>query len=159
MATLTPEQLITLADDINANTDPDVVAARTARNDTELARLYNLDSSIIVWRDNITPSEYREALVWTEIDSLTAGKARIWEWITQNMTAPIDATKANIRQGLADVFPSNGATRGQLLTVAKESASVFESIYAAGVGTTANPAVRVVNGPVTIQNIGAALNG
>ena len=128
------------------------------RNDTELTRLYNLDSGFIVWRESIQPEEYHQALVWTEVDSLTAGKARIWEWLTQSMTASIDATKINVQQGLADVFPSDETTRGQLLALAKELASVSQSIFATGAGTNANPGIRVVTGKLTIDDVGRAIN-
>lgn len=147
-----------LAAHIRANTDPDVIAALAQRNDTELARLYNLDSAFIVWRESIEPNEYREQMVWTEVDGLQAGKARIWEWITQNMTMPIDATKANVRAGLAEVFPANQSTRGQLLAIAKEACSLAESIFATGTGTDASPGVRTFVGNVTITDIGKALN-
>lgn len=155
---LTAAESTTLAAHIRANINPDVVAALAIRNDTELARLYNLASTFIVWREVITPIEYREQIVWTEVDTLTVGKARIWEWITQDMTADIDATKINVRSGLAEVFPANQTTRDQLLSIAKEAASIVEEIFATGTGTTADPGIRTQIGPVTINDIGTALN-
>lgn len=155
---LTNTQRTVLAAHIRANQDPLVVSALSARNDTEMARLYNLDSTFIVWRENIDPTEYREAMVWTEIDNLTIGKARIWEWITQNMTMPVDATKDNIRAGIAEVFPANQSTRAALLAIAKEPASLAESIFATGTGSNAAPGVRVFVGDVSIEDIGRALN-
>lgn len=155
---LNETQLTTLATHIRASVDPAVVSALAVRNDTELARLYNLESTFIVWREAIQPSEYREQMVWTEVDGLQAGKARIWEWITQNMTMDIDATKDNVRAGLAEVFPSNQTTRGQLLAIAKEPANLYESIFATGTGTDASPGVRAVAGNVSHTIIGKALN-
>jgi len=155
---LSESQRTTLAAHIRANTDQDVIDALAIRNDTELTRLYNLDSDFVVWIENLAPSQYREAMVWTEIDGLQAGKARIWEWITQNMTMSIDATKTNIRAGLAEVFPSNQVTRGNLLAIAKEPASVAESIYATGTGATGNPGVRDFVGTITTTDVGRALN-
>lgn len=155
---LTEAQRTTLANDIRNSTDPDVVAALAIRNDTELARLYNLPSAFIVWRESIEPIEYREAMVWTEVDGLQTGKARIWEWITQQMTMAIDATKANVRAGLAEVFQANQSTRGQLLAIAKEVCSVAEELYATGTGTDADPGVRDFVGTITTQDIGQALN-
>lgn len=151
-------QRTTLAAHIRANTDPNVVTALSVRNDTELTRLYNLDSSFIVWRESVQPSEYREQMVWTEVDGLQAGKARIWEWITQNMTMSIDATKSNVRAGLAEVFPSNQTTRGQLLAIAKEAATLAQSLFATGAGTDADPGVRVVVGNISTTDVGKALN-
>lgn len=155
---LTEEQRTILAAHIRANTDPDVVAALSIRNDKTLAKLYELPSEFIVWREAIRPEEYREVMVWTEVDGLQAGKARIWEWITQQMTKAIDATKANVRAGLAEVFPANQATRGQLLAIAKEAATVAQSVFATGAGTEESPGVRTFRGKVSIQEIGIALN-
>jgi hypothetical protein len=151
---LTDAQYTTLANHIRANTDPDVVAALAIRNDTELARIYNLDSATDVWKPEVTPEEYRANMVWTEVDQLTAGASRIWEWITSNMTLPFDASDVNVRQGLTDVFGQNTTTRTQLLAVSKRFASVYEGIFATGTGTKN---LEVV-GPVTIKIIGKALN-
>lgn len=147
-----------LAAHIRANTVPNVVAALAIRNDTELTRLYNLVTSFIVWRSSIQPDEYREVMVWTEVDGLQVGKARIWEWITASMTLPIDATKTNVRQGLADVFPANQSTRGALLAIAKRPATGGESVFATGTGTDANPGIAEFEGMLTTTDIGKALN-
>lgn len=151
---LTDEQLQTLANHIRANTDQAVVDALAIRNDTEVARLYNLDSGSDVWKPSVSPEEYRANIVWAEVDQLTAGAARIWEWITANMTLPIDASDPNIRQGLADVFGQNTASRTQLLAVSKRKASIYEDIFATGTGTK----TLVVQGPLTIQIVGKAMN-
>lgn len=155
---LNESQRATLAADIRGSSDPDVIAALGIRNDTELTRLYNLDSTFIVWRENIEPDEYREALDWTEIDNLTAGKARIWEWITQNMTFAINATKTNVRQGLNNAFQSSTNSKSGLLAIAKEPASRAETLYATGTGTDANPGVRGFVGDITTLDVGLALN-
>lgn len=155
---LSESQRVTLAAHICSSSDPAVQAALAVRNDTELTRLYNLPSSFIVWRESIAPEEYREGMVWTEIDQLTVGKARIWEWVTQQMTMPIDATKENVRAGLAEVFPANSETRPALLNIAKEAATLAESLFATGTGTTALPGVRTFVGTITTEDVGRALN-
>lgn len=142
-----------------ADMDPAVVAARNARNDTEVARLYNLDSAFIVWRTLIMPAEYREAVTWTEVDALATGKARIWEWITGGMTLPLDASKASVRQGLADCWAAGSATRAALLAVAKRPATKAEAIFATGTGSNASPGLLVFEGAVSIEDVGRALNG
>ena len=155
---MTPEQLTILAAAIRADTDPAVIAALDIRNDVLLAELYNAATTFIVWRTNIPPSEYREAITWTEVDALTTGsKYRIWEWLTMNMTAPIDASKTNVRQGLADCWASNSTTRANLLTIAKRAATKAERLFATGTGTTATPGVLGWEGTVTYTDIGIAL--
>lgn len=155
---LTTEQATTLAQAIRADTDPAVVAALEIRNDVLLADLYNAASTFIVWRTNLSPTEYREAIVWTEVDALTAGKARIWEWVTQNMTAPIDASKANVRQGLMDCWASNTTTRIQLTAAAKRAATKTEKLFATGTGTSASPGTLGWEGTLTYTDVGVALN-
>ena len=150
---LNEAQRTVLATHMRANTDADVVAALAIRNDTELTRLYNLESTLEVWREAVTPNEYREVMIWTDIDQMTAGKARIWEWITENMTLSVDATKANIRAGVNEAF--NAAGTAAFLVIAKEMCSVTEEIYA---DKTGSPATRVFVGTLTIVDTGRALN-
>jgi hypothetical protein len=155
---LTDAQYTTLANHIRANIEPEVVAALAIRNDTELARLYNLDSSFYVWRTSVTPDEYRGAMVWTEVDTLNAGNARIWEWITNYFTGNLDASDANVRQGIADAFGAGTTTRANLLALGKRLASLYEEVFATGTGTEATPGTMVLQGPVTTKIIGKALN-
>lgn len=158
MADMTDAQQQTLANALRADTDPAVVTARTQRNDAELVRLYNADTTFIVWRTAVYPQEYREAIVWTAVDGLTTGKARIWEWITQSMTASIDATKNNIRQGIADAWGASSATGLALQAVAKRPASKAEKLYVTGTGTTANPGLLTWEGPLSVNEVSRALN-
>lgn len=155
---LSAAQRTTLAAHIRANTDPDVVAALATRNDTELTRLYNLDSGFYAWRPSIDVDEYREALDWTEVDNLTAGKARIWEWVTGQMTRALESGKANVRAGLAQCWAANSTTRTNLLAIAKRFATVAEEVFATGTGTENTPGDLVFEGSVTTTDIGRALN-
>lgn len=151
-------QRATLAAHIRANTDPDVVAALAIRNDTEITRLYNLDSTFYVWRPTVDVEEYRDALDWTEVDNIQAAKARIWEWATGGMTLPLESGKANVRAGLAQVWAANSATRTNLLAIAKRLATVAESVFTTGAGTENNPGNLVYEGNVTTGDVGRALN-
>jgi hypothetical protein len=153
-------QRATLAAHVIANQDPAVIAARTGpgRNDTELTRIYNLPSTFIVWKESMTPEEYRDVLVWTEIDALTNSKARIWEWLTQNMTINLDMSKASTRQGITDAFGAGTATRLALIAAAKIPATLAESIFANGTGTDATPGKRTFSGLITTEDMGRALN-
>jgi len=155
---LTDAQMTTLANHIRANTDPLVITALADRNDTELARLYNLDSSIYVWRTVIKPSEYKRSIVWTEVDTLNTGKARIWEWVSSMQSDDLDASDPNIRAGISEAFGAGTTTRANLLSIAKRLSSLYESVFAVGTGTEADPGKTVLEGPVTIQIIGKALN-
>ena len=155
---MTPEQRATLAAAIRADTDQAVVAALDIRNDVLLAELYNAASTYYVWRSAIPVDEYRDALVWTEVDGLTAGKARIWEWVTGQMTLPLQADKTAVRQGLADCWAANTTTRQQLLSISKRFASKAEKLFATGTGTDASPGLLGWEGTVTYTDVGIALN-
>jgi len=155
---LTDAQLATLAAAIAADTDPEVIDALAIRNDTLLAQIYNGPSTFVVWRTNVPVDEYRDALTWTEVDTMTAGKARIWEWITGDMQLPLEPHKDAIRQGLADTWGSNTTTRPALIAVSKRFATLCEALFCTGTGTDATPGLLTFEGPVTIQDIGAALN-
>ena len=155
---LNTEQKTILADHIRASVDADVITALADRNDVEMARLYNLDSSFTIWNSNITPAAYRAVMVWTEVDNMNTGDARIWEWITANMTLPIDSSEANVRQGLNDAFQTSAGTKAALLLLAKILASLAESLYATGTGTNANPGVLTFAGNVSTADVSKALN-
>ena len=147
---LTDAQKVTLKADILANAD--TLACYEIGNLDCLEKLYNALASpaFVVWKTDLQPAEYREAIVWTEVDALTTGsKYRIWEWLTMGMTAPIDASKVNVRQGIADCWASNTTTRTNLLAAAKRNASRIEKLFATGTGSTASPAVMAVEGPIT----------
>lgn len=153
---MTPDQLLTLKAHIQANVDPAVVSALAGGNHTGLAALYNAQGTKIVWKPSISVAEYRAAIVWAEVDALTIGKARIWEWITGNMKLPIDASVASVRQGLADCWAAT-ASLTALVAIAKRPATKVEEVFVTGVGTNGNPAVLGYEGPVTIHEIGVAL--
>lgn len=155
---LTDAQLATLRADILANTDPDVVAALEIRNDNAITAWYNGDSTFVVWRTEVPVSEYRDGLVWTEVDTVTAGSARIWEWVTGQMTLPLETGKATVRQGLADAWGSQTTTRANLIAIAKRFASHFEALYTTGTGTNASPGDLVLEGPLDVNDVSRALN-
>ena len=155
---LDESQRATLAAAIRADTDPGVVAALAIRNDTELTRLYNLPGDFVVWRSSVLAAEYRTAVTWTEVDALTAGKARIWEWVTSGMTLPLDPSDATVRQGLADCWGPLTATRAALLAVAKRAASKAERLYTTGTGETGTPGTMGWEGPLSLSDVSDALN-
>lgn len=155
---LTNDQKTTLKDHILNNTNPDVVNALATRNDTELARLYNLETNKFAWRTNILPDEYRAVLDWTEVDNISANKARVWEWATLGQTAPLNASNPNLRQGIAQAFGGNSTTTNNLTALAKRNISVYEDVFAEGVGNENNPATLVVEGVLDIDVLGKILN-
>lgn len=155
---MTPAQLATLKADILA--DP-VLSALPMNSDGafEIAAAYNLEASpaFVVWRTSVTAQEIMSnGFVWTAVDTLTAGKARIWEWLTRFGT--INPSKANVRQGLSDCFGAASEMVTAITPHLKRNATRFEKLFATGTGTTQAPARMVLESPVSLQDIEAARN-
>lgn len=149
-ADLTTAQMQTLKSACSADqTCNAYIVSPSYDNDILLAAWLNAPGSCVAWRTAIQPAEYREAIVWTAVDALAAGKARIWEWITANMTLPIDASKSNVRQGIQDAWGSGSATSTALVALAKRTGNRAESALATGTCTTGNPGVLIFEGQVS----------
>ena len=86
-------------------------------------------------------------IVWISVVGVTARKARIWEWMKS--LAVLNASRANIRQGILDAFASATATRTALTALAKRLASRAEKALASGTGTNASPATLTWEGQIT----------
>ena len=161
---MTEEQITLLAAHIRASVDPAVVAARDTRNDTEVARLYNLPSnpSFFIWRKFVSLDDViNNNFDWVLVDNLSVGKARIWEWLFSNSDKAIDATKSSVRAGIAECWKGTAAMLAQqssILNQCKRTLSVGESVFATGLGTTVEPGETSFEGTVTIDHIGRALN-
>jgi len=159
---MTPTQLQTLANHIRANADPDVVAALAIRNDTELARLYNLDSAFIVWRKAIPSMEMGKTVIYNALAAMTtANTSRVSLFMDLNRES-FDGS-SDLDAYFADTF--GGALNGQgancraaLAAMLRRAATICEQIFATGTGTTQSPGDIVVEGSVTTSEIGQALN-
>jgi hypothetical protein len=140
-------------------TDSAFTALLTPNNENAftISALLQVSASpdFIVWRTTIPPSEYMTVITWTEVDTLTVGKSRIWEWISARMTVPINASLANVRQGIADAFAGAGAatTRAALTALAKRKANKLEKLLSTGTGTDASPATMGFEGILSFQEI------
>jgi hypothetical protein len=157
---LTATQTATLKAAIAAETDATFVDYRNQGATGAMANWLNelTSPAWIVWRTNVPPAEYRDAITWTEVDALTTGsKFRIWEWLTMSMTAPIDFSRLNVRQGLQDCWASNTTTRANLLAIAKRTATKAEKLFSTGTGTTATPATLGWEGMLSADDIVRAL--
>jgi len=147
--TLTTVQLQTLKTLVQA--DSGMASSLSVGQDQVVADWLNANADVDhwVWRTSVPPDEYREAVVWTEVDALLAGKARIWEWLTGGMLQDFNPSKLNVRQGLADAWGSGTTTRTNLLALSKRKASRVEKALATGTGTSGTPATMQYEGPIT----------
>jgi hypothetical protein len=155
---MTPAQLATLAAHINAS--PDLSSfPNNSDGAFEIAALLNLDASpkFWVWKTSVAVQDIMaNGFVWTAVDTLTVGKARIWDWMTRFGT--INPSKANIRQGLSDAFGAASAMATAIMPHLKRGATRLEKLYTTGTGTEASPATLDVEGPIGYQEVMAARN-
>lgn len=162
---LTSEQLQTLRTAIDA--DPALSAFPNNPDGAfEIAAALNLAASpdFFVWRESVLISEIMgNGFDWTLVDNLTAGKSRIWEWMTA--LGVINPSQANVRAGIIAAISGTGAAFPTMRTAVfghcQAKASRFEKLFATGSGTTSNdqgvgPASAIVKGPVTYTDVLAA---
>lgn len=148
-AAITSQQATTLKATCTADTT--CLGLMQAADDVAMAAWFNtVDAAYIVWRSDVTTSEARKVMVWTEIDALTAGKARIWEWMREG--GVLDTRDTNIRQGLSDAFSAAAATRTALIALSKRSATRAEKALATGAGTTGSPSIMTFVGAITFAD-------
>ena len=148
---LTETQKTTLKAHILASADQEVTDAWVGGNNTGLAAIYNRDSAETVWRTLVDKSEYcgSAGLDWTEVDNLSAGKARIWEWLTSYLTVAFNPADPNVRAGLSQAFGSGTTTRANLLALSVRLATIAEDVLATGTGTK----TMTFEGDLTLQDI------
>lgn len=111
----------------------------------------------VVWRTKVTQDEIMQnGFDWVRVDNLSVGKARIWEWLFQNAERSFNPSKANVRSGIDETWKGTQAdldVRAAVYLHCKRNASVFEKIFATGLGTTANPSVMALEGPVSFNDL------
>lgn len=155
---LTQAQLATLAADINANSAEFGAYPHNSDGAWEIAAKYNMTSSpqFVVWKTSVPVDEImNNGFVWTAVDGLTAGKARIWDWMTK--LGVINPSKANIRQGLVDCFGAGSAMANAITPHLKRDALRGEKLFATGTGTTASPATMGFEGTISYQEVKDAM--
>src|SRR5688572_29273117 len=142
---LTGSQLITLKADIQTNF---AGVPMNADGHFLIAQAYNVDASpaFVVWRTAVPIEEMMaNGFQWNEVDALTAGQARIWQWMSQ--LGVINPSKATVRQGLNNAFSANApvtlgntsAGTGGVQPHLRRNAKRGERVFATGTGTAASP--------------------
>ncbi len=92
-----------------------------------------------VWNTNVLAEDVmNNGFVWSTVDQLNAGKARIWEWLTR--FGSFNPSKPNVRQGLADAFGANSPMASGIITHCKKESSLVQKLFSSGTGSNAVPA-------------------
>lgn len=114
-----------------------------------------------VWRTRVPLSDITEnGFTWTLVDGLSPGTARIWEWMFDNSERSINPAKANVRQGIADVWDGTAAKlvlRETVLGHCKRLATRTERLLATGAGTQAIPATMGYEGSLSYDDVQQAM--
>jgi hypothetical protein len=156
---LTQAQLLTLKNAILA--DPALAGEVAAGATGDIANAFNLPAApeFIVWRTSITREECStDGFDWAQVDNLTVGQARIWDWLFADGSA--NPAEPGVRAGITECWKGTAAkvlVRDFVLGKCKRTATRLERLYVTGTGTTETPGLLVVEGDVTPETIGLAL--
>jgi hypothetical protein len=153
---LTNAQYLLLRQDIAS--DPALAGVpQTQDGAMFVADTYNLPASPVfwVWKTVVTPEEYTggNSIVWTAVDQLSAGKARIWEWMTGGLTRSLNAADPNIQAGIREAFNPGSSTTTNLQAIARRQASRAEALFATGTGSPASPGTMTFEGLISWTDI------
>lgn len=166
---LTTQQNTTLVNHIRTSTDPAIVAARgggtVGRDDTTLAIILNQINSpdFWVWRSAVTREEiYNETSSSGTDWSWTIYKAQAVpeqnSWTQMFMGDAANFSKPNVRAGISAIFGAANANTTHCLAIGRRKATRVERLFATGTGSTASPGTAVVEGELTIFDLGQAFN-
>ncbi len=159
---MTPEQLSALKAALLA--DPSLTQWIIDYRDDLLRDYYNEPASpaYTVWRTNVTQDEIMQnGFDWVQVDNLSVGKARIWEWLFDNGSTAINPSKANVRAGIDEAWKGTAAmlaVRAAVYVHCKRAANRVERIFATGTGSDAVPGNLVFEGTLSTSDISAILN-
>lgn len=113
------------------------------------------DPAFTVWRSEVSEEEiFKNGMAWTEVDNLTAGKARIWEWMMK--FGSFNPSKPNIRAGIVEVWSGTAgklAVQASVLGHCKRSATQLEKMFSTGTGSVADPATTAISSPTNWSEI------
>lgn len=170
---MTPEQIPAFRTALLAATDPALQAAVVGRNDTEVARLVNLNTApaFIVNRTSLTRHELITGTSPTGTTFTWGGATGGYINRSQgerdafremfNSTGAVNPGQTNIQTAFNDIFSGAGAgavaNRAHILAFSKRTATVAERMLATGTGSDASPGTLTFEGKVTIDDVGRAL--
>lgn len=133
-----------------------------------IAEALKADASpdFIVWRTSVAEREFTDdtsgegtTWSWPAFIARSVGEQAGWTAMFRNGT--INAAKANVRQGFADIFSgaanSAPAQRTHCAAIGKRKANRLEKLFATGTGSTASPATMAVEGDLSWSEVRAVM--
>ena len=133
-----------------------------------IAEALKADASpdFIVWRTSIAEREFtdetsRDGTTWSwpAFIARSVGEQAGWSAMFRNGT--VNAAKANVRQGFADIFSGAAnnapAQRTHCAAIGKRKCNRLEKLFATGTGSTASPATMAVEGVLSYADVMIAM--
>ena len=137
---LTPQQQLTLKS--LAAADQTAAAYMASGDDTALAAWFNAASAYVAWKPSAKRDELQgEGFDWAQVDNLTVGQARIWDWIF-NSADTLAPPLAGVRNGIAECWKGTAAkvaVATYVLSQCKRTTTRAEAALSSGAGTNASP--------------------
>lgn len=135
-----------------AQADPTANGYIVSGDDTALAAWFNAATAYVVWRTSAKRDELQgDGFDWTQVDNLTTGQARIWDWIFDS-TNSLNPSSLGVRNGISECWKGTAAkvaVATYVLGLCKRTANRAESALASGSGTTASPSTLTATGTLT----------
>lgn len=151
---LTPAQMIDLRAKCFADPTASSFFNATEGSVQALHAHLNSASAFIVWRTKVSQDEIMmNGFDWVQVDNLSVGKARIWEWLFDNAERVINPTKANVRAGISECWKGTTAmvaVRDAVMVHCKRAATIAEKLLGTGTGTTAEPGRMTFEGQIEL---------
>lgn len=147
---LTPEQRTTVLATVRA--DQTAEGLRIGGNVPALIAWLNTTAApeFLAWRTRVTQDEIMQnGFDWVQVDNLSIGRARIWEWLFGNEANAINPSKANVRGGIDECWKGAAAmlaVRAAVYSHCRRAVSRCERVFATGPGTAADPGTAVFDG-------------
>ena len=158
---LTTEQTAALAADIAA--DPTLAAYAAEGRDNQITAAYNEPGTAVVWRTSARRDEVMgDGFDWAQVDNLTNGQARIWDYLFDNEQRSCNPANPNVRAGIAECWKGTAAklaVQATVLGYCKRTATRAEGLFATGVKTSASPGTLTFVGEITDADVARALRG
>lgn len=111
----------------------------------------------IVWRTSVPMEEMMsDGFDFTQVDNLTSGQARIWEWLFDNSSKALNASEPGKRAGISECWKGTAAKVAVAtfcLGKCKRQANVIEKLLASGTGTTVAPATMSFEGTISYSDV------
>ena len=134
----------------------------TSGGSYSIAEALNAEASpaFVVWRTSVPQDEITQnGFTWTDVDNLTIGKARIWEWLFLNESRSMNPSKANVRAGIVECWSGTAgklAVQASVFSHCKRNATRAEKILATGTGSDASPGLMSFEGSLSPDDVQVA---